>query len=87
MTPELAKLAGANPELQQLLADAQAYRAVFAWPGEAQDAKNQIDELDGMFFSGRPSDHAALSARIHELSLEAFQNFARSADARDESER
>lgn len=77
MTPALAKLAEANPQLRQMLADVQAYRAVFASPGAAQDAKNQLDELDGMFFSKQPSDHAALAARIHELSPEAFQNFAK----------
>ncbi|MHB8484254.1 MAG: hypothetical protein ACYDCM_00785 [Candidatus Acidiferrales bacterium] len=81
MTPELAKLAEANPQLRQMLADAQAYRAVFASPGAAQDAKNQLEELDGMFFSGQPSDHAALAARIHELSPEAFQNFAKAVQA------
>lgn len=81
MTPEVAKLADANPQLAQMLADAQAYRAVFASPGAAQDAKNQLEELDGMFFSGRPSDHAALAARMHELSPEAFQNFAKAVQA------
>jgi len=81
MTPEVAKLAQTNPQLRQMLADAEAYRAVFASPGAAQDAKNQLDELDGMFFSGLPSDHAALAARIHELSPEAFQNFAKAVQA------
>lgn len=81
MTPEVAKLAQTNPQLRQMLSDAQAYRAVFASPGAAQDAKNQLDELDGMFFSGQPSDHAALAARIHELSPEAFQNFAKAVQA------
>ncbi|MGH9782332.1 MAG: hypothetical protein ACRD33_11000, partial [Candidatus Acidiferrales bacterium] len=77
MTPEIAKVVEANPQLQQVLADAQAYRAVFASPAAAQDAKNQLDELDGMFFSRQPADHAALAARMHELSPEAFQNFAK----------
>lgn len=81
MTPALTKLAEANPQLRQMLADVQAYRAVFASPGAAQDAKNQLDELDGMFFSKQPSDHAALAARIHELSPEAFQNFAKAVQA------
>jgi len=81
MNPELAKLAEANPQLRQAFADAQAYRAVFASPGAAQDAKNQLEELDGMFFSGQPSDHAALAARIHELSPEAFHNFAKAVQA------
>lgn len=81
MTPEVAKLAEANPQLRQMLADTQAYRAVFASPGAAQDAKNQLEELDGMFFSKQPSDHAALAARIHELSPEAFQNFAKAVQA------
>lgn len=81
MSPEVAKLAESNPQLRQTLADAQAYRAVFASPGAAQDAKNQLEELDGMFFSKQPSDHAALAARIHELSPEAFQNFAKAVQA------
>ncbi|MGH9728702.1 MAG: hypothetical protein ACRD4V_08950 [Candidatus Acidiferrales bacterium] len=81
MTPEIAKVVEANPQLQQVLADAQAYRAVFASPAAAQDAKNQLDELDGMFFSRQPADHAALAARMHELSPEAFQNFAKAAQA------
>jgi len=80
MSPE-AKLAESNPQLRQTLADAQAYRAVFASPGAAQDAKNQLEELDGMFFSKQPSDHAALAARIHELSPEGFQNFAKAMQA------
>ncbi|MGH9864238.1 MAG: hypothetical protein ACRD4H_02365, partial [Candidatus Acidiferrales bacterium] len=78
---ELAKVVEANPQLRQALDDAQAYRAVFASPGAARDAKNQLDELDGMFFSAQPSDHAALAARIHELSPDAFQNFARAMQA------
>ena len=81
MTPEVAKLADANPQLAQMLADEQAYRAVFASPGAAQDAKDQLEELDGMFFSSQPSDHAALAARMHELSPEAFQNFAKAVQA------
>jgi len=81
MSPEVAKLAESDPRLRQVLSDAQAYRAVFASPGAALDAKNQLDELDGMFFSGQPSDHAALAARIHELSPEAFQNFAKAVQA------
>ena len=81
MTPEISKLADANPQLRQMLADAQAYRAAFASPRAAQDAKNQLEELDGMFFSKQPSDHAALAARIHELSPEAFQNFAKAVQA------
>ncbi|HXT73969.1 MAG TPA: hypothetical protein VN785_08975, partial [Candidatus Angelobacter sp.] len=81
MSPEAAKLAESDPQLRQALADAQAYRAVFASPGAAQDAKNQLDELDGMFFSKQPSDHAALAARIHELSPEAFQNLAKAVQA------
>jgi hypothetical protein len=81
MPPELAKLAEANPQLRQVLDDAQAYRAVFASPEMARDAKSQLDELDGMFFSAQPSDHAALATRIHELSPEAFQNFAKAVQA------
>jgi len=77
----LAKLADADPQVRQVLDNAQAYRAVFPSPQAAQDAKNQLDELDGMFFSAQPADHEALAARIHELSPEAFQNFAHAVQA------
>src|SRR5487761_556625 len=72
----LAQLADADPQVRQVLDDAQAYRAVFPSPQAARDAKNQLDELDGMFFSAQPADHAKLAARIHDLSPEAFRNFA-----------
>ncbi|HEV2615632.1 MAG TPA: hypothetical protein VGU63_03370 [Candidatus Acidoferrales bacterium] len=81
MSSEAAKALEANPQLRQVLADTQAYRAVFASPAAAQDAKNQLDELDGMFFSSQPGDHAALAARMHELSPEAFQGFAKAVQA------
>jgi hypothetical protein len=77
----LAKVIDANPQLRQLFDEAQAYRAVFASPDAARDAKNQLDELDGMFFSAQPADHAALAARIHELSPDAFHSFARAVQA------
>lgn len=81
MPAALAKLVDANPQVRQVFEDAQAYRAVFASPEAARDAKNQLDELDGMFFSAQPADHAALAARIHELSPEAFQSFAQAVQA------
>src|SRR5487761_610863 len=77
----LAQLADADPQVRQVLDDAQAYRAVFPSPQAARDAKNQLDELDGMFFSAQPADHAKLAARIHDLSPEAFQAFAHAAQA------
>ena len=76
MPEALAKLADADPQVRQVLEDAQAYHAAFPSPQAAQDAKNQLDELDGMFFSAQPADHAKLAARIHDLSPEAFRNFA-----------
>ncbi|MHB8539418.1 MAG: hypothetical protein ACYDCD_00540 [Candidatus Acidiferrales bacterium] len=81
MPVALAKLADADPQVRQVLEDAQAYRVVFPSPQAAQDAKNQLDELDKMFFSAQPNDHAALAARIHELSPEAFQSFAHAVQA------
>ena len=81
MPAALAKLADADPQVRQVLDDAQAYRAAFPSPQAAQDAKNQLDELDGMFFSAQPADHAKLAARIHELSPEAFHNFAHAVQA------
>jgi len=79
--PALAKVIDANPQLRQLFDEAQAYRTVFASPDAARDATNQLDELDGMFFSAQPADHAALAARIHELSPDAFHSFARAVQA------
>ncbi|MHB8526713.1 MAG: hypothetical protein ACYDD2_11220 [Candidatus Acidiferrales bacterium] len=81
MPEALAKLADADPQVRQVLQDAQAYHAAFPSPQAAQDAKNQLDELDGMFFSAQPADHAKLAARIHDLSPEAFQNFAHAVQA------
>ncbi|MHB8755344.1 MAG: hypothetical protein ACYC92_10375 [Candidatus Acidiferrales bacterium] len=81
MPEALAKLADADPQVRQVLEDAQAYHAAFPSPQAAQDAKNQLDELDGMFFSAQPADHAKLAARIHDLSPEAFQNFAHAVQA------
>lgn len=73
---ELAQAIEAHPELRDAVEAAQQFRAVFPTPAAAQDAKAQLDELDAMFFSGTPADHAALAARIHELSPEAFRGLA-----------
>lgn len=71
----------ANPELRDAVEAAQQFRAVFPTPAAAQDAKTQLDELDAMFFSSAPEKHAALAARIHELSPEAFHGLASAMSA------
>jgi len=73
---EVAQMLDSHPELRDAVEAAQQFRAIFPTPAAAEDAKTQLDELDGMFFSGAPADHAALAARIHELSPEAFQGLA-----------
>ncbi|HXT85471.1 MAG TPA: hypothetical protein VN745_00480 [Verrucomicrobiae bacterium] len=75
-SPEIAQILDSHPELRDAVESAQQVRAVFQTPAAAQDAKTQLDELDAMFFSGAPTGHAALAARIHELSPEAFQGLA-----------
>lgn len=77
----LANVLDANPQLRQAFDDAQAYRSVFASPAAARDAKNQLDELDEMFFSAQPHGHAALAARIHDLSPGGFHGLARAMHA------
>jgi hypothetical protein len=79
--PELAAIFAAHPELRAAWEAAQAYQSVFATPAAARDARQQLEELDAMFFSARPGDHAALAARIHELSPEAFQGLAQAMQA------
>lgn len=81
ISPELAQMLDANPQLREAVDAAQQFRAVFPTPAAAQDAKNQLDELDGMFFSAQPADHAALAARIHELSPGAFHGLAQAMQA------
>jgi hypothetical protein len=81
ISPELAQVLDANPQLREAVDDAQQFRAVFPTPAAAQDAKNQLEELDGMFFSAHPADHAALAARIHELSPGAFHGLAQAMQA------
>ncbi|HLW83378.1 MAG TPA: hypothetical protein VKS20_15170 [Candidatus Acidoferrales bacterium] len=81
ISPELAQALDANPQLREAVDAAQQFRAVFPTPAAAQDAKNQLDELDGMFFSAQPADHAALAARIHELSPGAFHGLAQAMQA------
>lgn len=73
---ELAPILEANPQLRQAWDAAHEYQQVFATPAAARDAQQQLADLDGMFFSAQPSDHAALAARIHELSPEAFHGLA-----------
>ena len=81
ISPELAQVLEANPQLRDAVDAAQQFRSVFPTPAAAQDAKNQLDELDGMFFSAQPADHAALAARIHELSPGAFHGLAQAMQA------
>jgi len=76
VSPELAQVLDTHPQLREAWDAAQQFRSVFPTPAAAQDAKNQLDELDGMFFSGKPGDQAALAARIHDLSPSAFQALA-----------
>ena len=73
---DLAQILESHPELRDAVESAQQFRAIFPTPAAAQDAKTQLDELDAMFFSAAPADHAALAARIHELSPETFQGLA-----------
>ncbi|MFZ0641197.1 MAG: hypothetical protein WA020_15015 [Candidatus Acidiferrales bacterium] len=79
--PELAQVLDTHPQLRDAWHAAQQFRAVFATPAAAQDAKNQLDELDGMFFSSQPGDQAALAARIHDLSPGAFHALAQAMQA------
>lgn len=76
ISPEVAQILESQPQLREAWEEAQQFRAVFATPAAAQDAKAQLDELDSMFFSEKPGDHAALAARIHELSPSAFRTLA-----------
>lgn len=80
-SPEVAQVFDSLPELRDAVEAAQQFRAVFPTPAAAQDAKAQLNELDSMFFSGAPADHAALAARIHELSPEAFHKLASAMNA------
>lgn len=79
--PELVPILEANPQLRQAWEAAREYEQVFATPAAARDAQQQLSDLDGMFFSAQPSDHAALAARIHELSPEAFHGLAQAMQA------
>lgn len=81
LSPEDEQILGAHPQLRAAWDTAQEFRSVFATPAAAQDAKSQLDELDSMFFSGDPSSQAALAARIHELSPEAFHGLAEAMQA------
>lgn len=76
LSPELAQILESQPQLREAWDEAQQFRAVFATPAAAQDAKAQLDELDSMFFSEKPGDQAALAARIHDLSPSAFRTLA-----------
>lgn len=81
LTPEVQQILDAHPQLRAAWDTAQEFQSVFATPAAAQDAKSQLDELDSMFFSGNPASQAALAARIHELSPEAFHGLAEAMQA------
>ncbi|HKW89753.1 MAG TPA: hypothetical protein VJN21_13475 [Candidatus Acidoferrales bacterium] len=78
---ELAPILEANPQLRQAWDATHEYQQVFATPAAARDAQQQLADLDGMFFSANPTDHAALAARIHELSPESFHGLAQAMQA------
>lgn len=81
LTPEIAQVLDAHPQPRAAWDTAQQFESIFSSPAAAQDAKSQLDELDGMFFSGDPSAQAALAARIHELSPEAFHSLTQAMQA------
>lgn len=81
LSPEVEQILGAHPQLRAAWDTAQEFQSVFATPAAAQDAKSQLDELDSMFFSGDRSSQAALAARMHELSPEAFYGLTQAMQA------
>ena len=81
ISPELAQILDSNPQLRDAWNTAQEFRSVFPTAAAAQDAKNQLDDLDNLFFSAQPSDQAALAARIHDLSPGAFHALAQAMQA------
>jgi len=64
----------ANPELRDAWHDAKAYREMFATPEEALDDLNRMDAL---FFSRRPEDHAELARAVSQLDPQSFASLAR----------
>lgn len=78
---ELAPILAAHPLLREAWDSVHEYQQVFATPAAARDAQQQLADLDSMFFSPQPADHAALAARIHELSPEAFHGLTRAMQA------
>ena len=81
ISPELAQILDSNPQLRDAWNASQQFRSVFPTPAAAQDAKNQLDDLDNLFFSAQPGDQAALAARIHDLSPGAFHALAQAMQA------
>jgi hypothetical protein len=81
ISSELAQILDSNPQLRDAWNASQQFRSVFPTPAAAQDAKNQLDELDNLFFSAQPGDQAALAARIHDLSPGAFHALAQAMQA------
>lgn len=69
----------ANPELKRAWEDAQAYRELFKTPADAHAATASLADLarmDGLFFSGRPEDHAELARAVASLNPVAFRSLA-----------
>ena len=69
----------ANPELKRAWEDAQAYRELFKTPADAHAATALLADLarmDGLFFSGRPEDHAELARAVASLNPVAFRSLA-----------
>jgi hypothetical protein len=74
----------ANPELREAWHDANAYRESFATPEEARQATTllaDLNQLDALFFSQRPEDHAALARSIAALDPAAFASLASAMSA------
>jgi hypothetical protein len=69
----------ANPELRAAWRDASAYRESFATPDAARQATAllaDVNQMDALFFSRRPEDHASLARAIANLDLAAFTSLA-----------
>src|SRR5580700_2087392 len=69
----------ANPELRAAWRDASAYRESFATPDAARQATAllaDVNQMDALFFSRRPEDHASLARAIANLDPAAFTSLA-----------
>jgi hypothetical protein len=69
----------ANPELRAAWRDASSYRESFATPDAARRATAllaDVNQMDALFFSRRPEDHASLARAISNLDPAAFASLA-----------